>query len=480
LLLVPIVAYDVADPKADHTTAAIEYDEQGDMEAAVASFRAATRFQPDKVEHWRNLATALRDGDQSESFAQEAAACDLEAASALELQFDKARDMGIDVLAPGRLDGVSSFDIHTLPTDTYASDSGCCATSFAAVLDEDKEVIAAVIDNFLCDPEHVRQIGLDAGWHQAARSGEGDTSNSFPGNRKPVPLSTHALVQRCLRPVAEQLWPEFDFNAMVSSHSIFGLTDKPMETLTSSQRLPHNDIDWSYGVHEEDEERGLLQWEIPKGLASVFGLTKDYDTTGTTFYREKTTKMSLLKTSPMNQEMWGAVTKTSQRLNASGEVKWGAGNDEFFANGIDGFGDVDNHWVEGTAISQLRYNRFLLYDMRRLHNVFFNQSEYHRVTGDAAKGRLTTNSFFWMGGGEFEECVHLSSEVLRVQCVCSACAVRVQCVCAVRVQCACAVCGCSACAVRGCSACAVVCAVCVCSVRVQCVCSACVLCVVHV
>jgi hypothetical protein len=142
-------------------------------------------------------------------------------------------------------------------------------------------------------------------------------------------------------------------------------------------------------------------------------------------------------------------------LHVLSQVKWGAGNDEFFSNGIDGFGDVDNHWVEGTAISQLRYNRFLLYDMRRLHNVFFNQSEYHRVTGDAAKGRLTTNSFFWMGGGEFEECVHLSSEVLRVQCVCSACAVCVCSACAVRVQCVC-----SACAVR---------VQCVWAVRVQCV-----------
>jgi hypothetical protein len=404
-------AYDVSDPAADHTTAAIEFDEVGDMKAAVASFRAATRFQPSKVEHWNNLATALREPDQlTDGMEQEAEACELKATSLLGAQFDKAKDMGIDVLNPGKLDGVSWFDIHKISSGTYASDSGCCATSYATVWDEDKEVIAAVIDNFLCDPEAVREVGLNSGWYEAARDGQGDTSNAFPGNRKPVPRDIHSMVQSCLKPVAEALWPEFAFSAMISSHSIFGLTDKPMETLRSSQRLPHNDINWNFGLHEPDEERGLLPGEIPKGLASVFGLTKEYDNTGTTFYREKTSKLSLLRTAQMNQDMWGEVTATSKRLNASGEVKWGAGNDEFFANGIDGFGDIDNHWVEGTVISRLRYNRFLLYDMRRLHNVYFNQSEYHRITSDAAKGRLTTNSFFWMGGGAWEHCVLLSSE----------------------------------------------------------------------
>ena len=52
-------AYSIDDARADHTAAAIEFDEAGDAEAALASFRAAARFEPDASEAWSNLGMAL-------------------------------------------------------------------------------------------------------------------------------------------------------------------------------------------------------------------------------------------------------------------------------------------------------------------------------------------------------------------------------------------------------------------------------------
>lgn len=46
-------------------------------------------------------------------------------------------------------------------------------------------------------------------------------------------------------------------------------------------------------------------------------------------------------------------------------------------------------------VAYLRYNRFILYDGRRLHNQYFTPEQYKRLTGDPNSGRLTMNSFFW-------------------------------------------------------------------------------------
>ena len=43
-LLVLAHAYDITDPRADHTSYAIEMDEAGDIAAAIASFAAAATF----------------------------------------------------------------------------------------------------------------------------------------------------------------------------------------------------------------------------------------------------------------------------------------------------------------------------------------------------------------------------------------------------------------------------------------------------
>ena len=60
-LPVCVRTYSTTDPAADHTAAAIDFAEEGEMERAILSFRAAATFAPAVPEHWHNLGTALRD-----------------------------------------------------------------------------------------------------------------------------------------------------------------------------------------------------------------------------------------------------------------------------------------------------------------------------------------------------------------------------------------------------------------------------------
>jgi hypothetical protein len=54
-------SYDINDPQEDHSTHAMELDEEGDIKGAIASFKAASRFQPSQSYTWNNLGTALAD-----------------------------------------------------------------------------------------------------------------------------------------------------------------------------------------------------------------------------------------------------------------------------------------------------------------------------------------------------------------------------------------------------------------------------------
>jgi len=53
--------YNLNNPDADHTEYAIQMDGQGDMVAAIKSFRAAAKFAPNSAEAWSNLGLALQD-----------------------------------------------------------------------------------------------------------------------------------------------------------------------------------------------------------------------------------------------------------------------------------------------------------------------------------------------------------------------------------------------------------------------------------
>jgi tetratricopeptide (TPR) repeat protein len=61
-----IDSYTLDDPGADHQARAIEMDEKGDLQAAVASFRSAVKFTPDDSSFWNNLGVAILEAEKSE------------------------------------------------------------------------------------------------------------------------------------------------------------------------------------------------------------------------------------------------------------------------------------------------------------------------------------------------------------------------------------------------------------------------------
>ena len=66
-------SYSIDDQHADHTAQAIELDEAGDVEGAIASFRAATRFSPNEPAMWTNLGIAVSPDGELESSSAKAA-----------------------------------------------------------------------------------------------------------------------------------------------------------------------------------------------------------------------------------------------------------------------------------------------------------------------------------------------------------------------------------------------------------------------
>jgi hypothetical protein len=55
-----------------------------------------------------------------------------------------------------------------------------------------------------------------------------------------------------------------------------------------SQRIPHSDMRWDLGTKPDGS--------VPTCYASVLAFTDDFDTSGTGVWRERSTKLSLLKT----------------------------------------------------------------------------------------------------------------------------------------------------------------------------------------
>ena len=152
---------------------------------------------------------------------------------------------------------------------------------------------------------------------------------------------------------------------------------------------------------------------MPPSYASVLPLTTDFNETGTAFYREKTSKLSLLKTPEENTRAQGAMNPHyNGRLHPHLDVL-----EEFpdYTVAADGEGEgrmgvgvglgtggphapphaVSNPWAEAILVARLRFNRYILYDGRRLHNQFIETEDYPRLSSDPALGRLTLNSFFW-------------------------------------------------------------------------------------
>ena len=214
-------------------------------------------------------------------------------------------------------DNAKPLRLTTIPVQILPQDrERCCFDSITTSYDENNDPIAAVIDNFLCDVERVRSDALGstpvAQWQQYEKPPEeSGTNNAFPGWRGSVHPDVAKSIQVCGSYAVEALWPEIPTNifrtaAMPEVRHVYGLATVLADDMVNSQRLAHTDVDFQYGT-----DRG----NIPKGLATVFGLTRNHNKTGTAFYREKSTQISLMKTLPLMENMWGSVTKVHKKLD---------------------------------------------------------------------------------------------------------------------------------------------------------------------
>ena len=202
--------------------------------------------------------------------------------------------------------------VHILPQDR----GRCCFDHITTSYDENNDPIAAVIDNFLCDAARVRNDALGTtpvtNWQQYEKpKEEAGTNNAFPGWRGSVHSDVAKSIQVCGSYAVEALWPEipteiFRQAAMPEVRHVYGLATVQADDMVNSQRLAHTDVDFQYGT-----DNG----KIPKGLATVLGLTSQHNKTGTAFYREKSTQISLMKTLPSMEHMWGSVTKVHKALD---------------------------------------------------------------------------------------------------------------------------------------------------------------------
>ena len=208
--------------------------------------------------------------------------------------------------------------LHKIPVVIEPRDRHrCCFDHITTSYDENNDPIAAVIDNFLCNAQEVRDdaLGPDpvVNWNEYVKPPEeAGTNNAFPGWRGSVRSEVAESIQACGSYAVAALWPViptevFRHAAMPEVRHVYGLATVQADDMVNSQRLAHTDVDFQYGT-----DNGRI---IPKGLATVFGLTLKHNKTGTAFYREKSTGISLMKTLPSMEHMWGSVTKVHKALN---------------------------------------------------------------------------------------------------------------------------------------------------------------------
>merc|ERR1719296_106469 len=129
-------------------------------------------------------------------------------------------------------------------------------------------------------------------------------------------------------------------------------------------------------------------------LATVLGLTKRFNDTGTSIWRVKRTKrdpnekLSILETLEENENAQGVFsTKVSKRMP---DLPVRKQIPDPCPQAV-----VDHAWAEAIAVARTKWNRMIMYDGRRLHNQFAEEEACARLTLDPRKGRLTMNSFFW-------------------------------------------------------------------------------------
>lgn len=299
----------------------------------------------------------------------------------------------INILIP---DAISKITSHPRPSNLSP---WCCWKEFKVVWDLNNKPIIVSLEQFLCDPgavvekahNYVKWVPAEIHPHKH----ESDPyearlkGNGFPGSRGNI-NEIGPTIATCLDPVMRVLWPQWSFETITESQHEFGLVsseEQPFGKWLDSQRIPHNDVKWNYGVRKSGE--------VPPCFATVYALTDEWKSTGTTIFRSKGTnrdpneKISLLETLSDNENAQGAMNPhIAGRLHPELDVR---------VEVPDPYPQykTDHAWAEGIVIAHVLFNRQILYDARRLHNQYMTPPDYERLSFDPKKGRLTLNSFFW-------------------------------------------------------------------------------------
>jgi hypothetical protein len=142
-------SYNLDDPNADHANEAISRDEDGDTEGAMASFRAAARFNPSESEVWNNLGICLLDsGDQD--VLPEAADC-----FSTAMKLDPSNSWARDNLQVARDRYVTLKRQQNFP-DAFGTD----LSDPSIIADRDLELISPLREAVRSDPES------SEAWHE--------------------------------------------------------------------------------------------------------------------------------------------------------------------------------------------------------------------------------------------------------------------------------------------------------------------------
>jgi hypothetical protein len=417
------VAYSIDDVMADHTAAAIDFAEAGDMAAAVVSFRAATAFTPDVPEHWYNLAEALSDQDwqgsttdaaKTEAVMARAKHAALEAkvrggtlrqGLVEEVLWDAKTAGGKAPEFPAALiilpEEVSKITkTKWKPPVGHADfDADCGWSEWVTAWDRLGDPLLTSIDRFFNEEvaATLRRDGIRSKWEPAdihpdnKLKDDPRKGNGFPGLRVDAVNSAKEQTKACLRPILELVNPNFSLRDAETVQTLYGLVDKNLQPggiWLDSQRLPHTDTKWDLGV--------LAGGEVPTSYACVYTLTNEFNNSGTALFLEKESGFSLLKTLSMNERAQGNFNPhhTGRRhpeINLLEEIPDPHPHQMKYMK--------ENAWVKMIMVSYLRYNRFVLYDGRRLHNQYLEPEDYPRLSANPATGRLTMNTFLWARGG---------------------------------------------------------------------------------
>jgi len=119
------------------------------------------------------------------------------------------------------------------------------------------------------------------------------------------------------------------------------------------------------------------------------GLSVDFNNSGTGFWMESSTGLSVLKTLPDNEAAQGAMNpRIPHRKHADLDLLKEIPDPHPHAL-------TQHAWAKCILVSQFKYNRLVLNDGRRLQQLYLQPEDYMRLSKDPTRGRLALSAFFW-------------------------------------------------------------------------------------